>query len=173
MKIFYTIIFIVIQGSFGNYVFGQSDTVEWFDEEHYSKIYNPYTNSVNSSYDYSNKYDFDGDNINDSLLLIGNGGAHVYYYLKIVLSSDNIERNFPTVQMDFVYEATKKELENIDSLIQIGVYDFDDDGKNEIYLNFNNDFSTIPNEWKEKGIKSKRVMLNFENHELTCTDYIE
>lgn len=169
MKILYITIIVLIFST--SILYGQSDTTELGGN--YSSIYNPYTNSFNSSYDYSNKYDFDGDNINDSLLLIGQGGVHAYYFLRIVLSSDSIQRNFPTVQIDFPYEMTSEEFEQetIKDFIQIGIYDFNNDGFLEIYLHFNNDFSMIPKEWKAQGIQSKRVILDFKNNNLNCKDY--
>ena len=38
--------------------------------------------------DYSGNWDIDGDGRKDSVLFIGNGGAHLYYHLRLRLSSE-------------------------------------------------------------------------------------
>ena len=54
-----------------------------------------------NTHNYSNNWDFDLDGKKDSLYFIGTGGAHLYYYLKIVLSSDNQPREFSFIETDF------------------------------------------------------------------------
>ena len=43
---------------------------------------------VKQTHDYSNNWDFDGDNVKDELYFIGNVGAHLYYQLRVILSSN-------------------------------------------------------------------------------------
>jgi hypothetical protein len=136
-------------------------------------IYNPQTKSTNFSYDYSNLWDIDGDNKNDSLYFIGNGAAHTYFYLRIILSSDNEIRNFPFIQLDMPYFSDEK------SLLQFGknpglqfvVNDFDKDGVKDVYCNFNNTMSTIPKSWRIKGIKTKYVVMNLKKGKMQIRDY--
>ncbi len=154
---------------------GYAQTIPF--DENYVQIYNPYTQTINSSYDYSDLYDLDGDGKKDSLLFIGNGGAHVYYYLKIVTSSDQKTWAFPTAQIDFPYPETKQKLTKKASACfpQLMIDDLDGDKKDEIYLNFYEDLYDdsyqIPTEWKKQGVKSKRVILNFEKGKLLVKDY--
>lgn len=60
-----------------------------FENEY--RISNP---TLNYSYDeisqihnYSNNWDFDNDGIKDQIYFVGTSGAHVYYFLRVVLSS--------------------------------------------------------------------------------------
>ncbi|MCR9155325.1 MAG: hypothetical protein NXI09_14565 [Bacteroidetes bacterium] len=48
--------------------------------------------------------------------------------------------------------------------------DFDQDGVDEIYLNLNNHFASIPAELRSKGIKSKKIRIDYENGELRLSD---
>ena len=151
----------------------QADTIKTIDNEYSQYIYNDDTKSGNLSYNYSNKWDFDGDKQNDSLFFIGNGGAHAYFYPRIILSSDGLTRNFSTVQIDMPYfmpiETLKKWKTN--SGVQFIVDDFDNDGVQDIYLNFNNPFGDIPKAWKIQGIKTKYVLLRFRGKKLSVKDY--
>lgn len=63
--------------------------------------------TINYSYDstaqthnYSNNWDLDKDGINDEVYFIGTGGVHLYYFLKVVLSSDHRPREFDFIQTD-------------------------------------------------------------------------
>lgn len=51
-------------------------------------IIHPESKILNLSYNYSGKWDFDGDGHNDGLFFIGNGGAHAYYLPRLILSGD-------------------------------------------------------------------------------------
>src|SRR3954471_2996099 len=72
--------------------YAQSDTVPGNSCQPYfnsKKVSINYSYSVSTqTHDYSNNWDFDGDGKTDNLYFIGTGGAHLYFYLRIVLSSD-------------------------------------------------------------------------------------
>jgi hypothetical protein len=53
------------------------------------------------THNYSNNWDLDNDGIKDELYFVGTGGAHLYYYLKVILSTDKKTREFNFVQSDF------------------------------------------------------------------------
>lgn len=57
--------------------------------------------NLSQSHNYSGNWDFDKDGKMDEVLFIGTGGAHAYYFLKVVLSSDHQPRAFPFIQTDF------------------------------------------------------------------------
>src|SRR6185503_11589353 len=81
----------------------QTDTTANSFEILYKKT-NPTLNykydQSNQIHDYSDNWDFDMDGKNDQLLFIGTGGAHLYFYLRIILSSDSIVRNYPFIDLD-------------------------------------------------------------------------
>lgn len=175
MRHFYTILLLTSTSVAAN---AQSDSTDMKEvdipfSEYTEEIYNPETETKNTSYNYSNKWDFDGDEKNDSLLFIGNGGAHTYFYLQLTLSSDGIKRDFPNVQLDMPYPDSLESLKKWGkhSGVQLVVDDLDLDGISEIYLNFDNPFGAISAEWNKKGIKSKYVVIDFKNGKLIIKDY--
>jgi hypothetical protein len=135
--------------------------------EYIQYIYNPHTRSKNLSYNYSNKWDFDNDGKNDSLVFIGNGGAHVYFYLRLKLTSETITREYPTVQLDMPYFKLQEEpgvIKNPATQLIIG--DFDKNRTTDIYLNFDNSFSRVPKTWKKAGISDKSVVISWKSNYL-------
>ncbi len=51
-------------------------------------------------HDYSGNWDLDRDGTPDEIYFIGTGGAHLYYYLRVVLSSDQKVRDFKYLESD-------------------------------------------------------------------------
>ena len=51
-------------------------------------------NDSSQTHNYSGNWDFDADGKADELYFIGNGGAHLYFHLRIILSSDELENYF-------------------------------------------------------------------------------
>jgi hypothetical protein len=143
--------------------FAQTDTITHPNEENLKYMYNPETNTSNLSYDYSNKWDLDGDGQKDSLFFIGNGGAHTYFFLRIVLSNDNKLRDFSSIKIDMpiISDQNLPKESGKNSAVQFIPGDFDNNGTVDLYINFNNSFSRIPKEWKKKGIVSKYVIISF------------
>lgn len=136
-------------------------------------IYNPETKSVNLSYNYSGKWDFDGDGKKDSLFFIGNGGAHAYFYPKLILSKDGSTRIYPTVLLDMPYFNNKVQLEKFrkNPAVQLIVDDLDKDGITDIYFNFDHSSGAIPKTWRRKGIHTKYVIVSFAGGTLKCNNY--
>lgn len=56
---------------------------------------------ISQTHNYSGNWDFDSDGIKDEMYFIGSGGAHLYYYLKMVLSNDKTPREFKFAETDF------------------------------------------------------------------------
>ena len=54
---------------------------------------------------------------------------------------------------------------------QFVVHDFDKDGIEEIFLNIDNPFSTIPKALKGKGLTASRILLDYTKGELIVKDY--
>lgn len=115
------------------------------------------------TYQYSNLWDLDNDGIADSVSFIGNGGAHTYFYLEVWLSSSNEWTVYPTFQIDMPY---LNEMDTINEITQFTVFDFDKDGKDEIYLNIDNPFGSIPEKLKTAGLTSKQILFEVENNKL-------
>ncbi len=120
------------------------------------------------TYQYWGLWDFDNDGIKDSLSFVSNGGAHAYYYLKILLSSKKEWTIYPTFQTDMPFLNTEN---TVNKITPFSVSDFDKDGIDEIYLNINNSFSHIPKKLKKKGVTSKQIVIEFEKNTLVVKNF--
>jgi len=127
------------------------------------------------THDYSNNWDFDGDKINDQLYFIGNGGAHLYYHLRVILSSNKKVYNLDFIQLDMPSLTNIDELKNEplkDYITEFAIFDFDSNSVDDIYVNFDDTFSSIPCKWKLKGVSSRHLILNFNKGKLNIKNYI-
>jgi hypothetical protein len=123
--------------------------------------------------DYSGNWDFDKDGQKDGLLFIGTGGAHLYYYLRIVLSSDSMARNYTSLNLDnpilHIQEGNPK-MDPVNLLHQFTVLDIDNDVQEEILLLLDRFSRGSP--WLNKqGIDSDSVVVRFESKEVSFFDY--
>ena len=130
--------------------------------------YNSELNMEILTYQYFDICDLDNDGTNDLISFIGNGGAHTYYYPEIRLSSSNEIVTFKTFWIDMPYLLRDNK---IDEITQFLIVDYDKDGVNEIYLNINNPYGSIPKKMKQKGLTSKSMIIEFENDQLIVKNY--
>lgn len=124
-------------------------------------------NEKRQVHDYSGNWDLDGDKKPDSVYFVGNGGAHLYFHLVIVLSTDPERKDFPFLVTDWPL------LEPVDKLKKEGgrfvpasfpkfvVHDFDKDSLPEIYLNTDTSFAPVPAIWKKRGVTSQHVLIDY------------
>ena len=116
--------------------------------------------------DFSGNWDFDGDGQKDSLFFIGNGGAHLYYHLRLVLSIEKKARDFPFLVFDLLYLGEAKDLntnKGLPLIPQWVVHDFNGDGIEEIYLNTDINFCAIPRRWRMRGLTSRHILMGYKN----------
>jgi hypothetical protein len=123
------------------------------------------------THDYSGNWDFDGDTKKDSLLFIGEGGAHLFYHLKVVLSSNYEVYNYPWITTDFplLDSSEKLSAKDIQQFPKFVVADFNKDSLQDIYVNIS-DGHNIPAEAKKNGISTPQVVIRF-NGKLVVCDY--
>lgn len=120
--------------------------------------------------DWLNKFDLDGDFVNDNIFFEFTGGAHCCYKINIVLSSDKEERKFP-FEMDGGYVFF------VDNSIpeQFDIKDIDHDGLPEILMQiqtYNGRPEDIPSEWtKQYGIRSNKIIIEYSGGEIITRDY--
>lgn len=125
-------------------------------------------NFINSNW--LDKFDFDGDSINDHIYFDFSGGAHCCYKINIVLSSDKKERKFP-FEMDGSY------IGGVDNSQpdQFDIRNIDSDGLPEILMRiqtYNGESETIPTKWKtDYGIKSNYIVIEYNDGQIKITDY--
>jgi hypothetical protein len=135
-------------------------------ENNYSKS-NPtlkysYDNT-SQTHDYSNNWDFDKDGINDEVYFIGTGGAHLYYFLKVVLSTDHKPRKFDFIQSDFPLLTATDTLTFDKTAFGFVVTEF---GKNltpTIIVRLDKQTFYGNKELKKRKVKTKNVLVSFEN----------
>lgn len=150
----------------------QTDTLLSIPNEKYARyVYNPDIELDVLVYHYG-LWDIDGDNQKDTLAFTGNGGAHTYFHFSIWLSSQKRWTHYPSFFVDFPYPDPIDDLEELDQYYpQLVIYDFDKDGLNELYINFDNPFGSIPKELKEKGLRSKKVWMDYNKGELRVLNF--
>ena len=137
-------------------------------------IHYSYT-GLTQTHDYSNNWDFDGDGETDGLYFIGTGGAHLHFYLRIILSSDKKIRNFPFLELDFPCVGSVSELKSSSFypppfFPRFVVNDFNtgapgDNANDKIYLHLDS-HSEIPAVWKKRGVSSSYLLLLYEKGEI-------
>lgn len=100
MKLLITLLFLMSTlNSFAQKVENISNSFENDYRKSNPTLNYSYDNSL-QTHDYSNNWDFDKDGIKDELYFVGTGGAHLYYFLKVVLSTDKKPRAFNFVESD-------------------------------------------------------------------------
>ena len=116
--------------------YSQIDTPRLPNETYSQYILHPETKLANLSYNYSGKWDLDGDQKTDSLYFSGNGGAHAYFFLRVILRSDSKIRDFTFIQIDFPLIQNKKLLLEAgrNPALQFVPDDFNNDGITDLYL---------------------------------------
>jgi hypothetical protein len=139
-------------------------------------------NIVKQTHDYSGNWDFDGDGKTDGLFFVGTGGAHLYFYLRIILSIDKKTRNFPFLELDMpclgnIDELKHPELYHPPYTAQFIVDKFiggvpTNDTNDKIYLHLDKS-AVIPKEWEKRGVSSAYLLLYFKKGRIFIQNYIE
>lgn len=157
--------------------YAQSDTTvaaagnscqPYFDNNKNS-IHYSYT-AATQTHNYSNNWDFDGDGKKDELYFIGTGGAHLYFYLRIVLSSDNKMQNFPFLELDMPCLSNINDIDNAFFVVD-KFASMKSNGRNDkIYLRLDAS-ADIPLKWKKKEVKPNRLLVTYERGKIIIKDY--
>jgi hypothetical protein len=176
MKIALTAMILVLISTMA---FSQADTLTNSFEAIYKKSnpslrykYDPVTQTHN----YSGNWDFDQDGKTDEVLFVGTGGAHLYYYLRIVLSKDNVVKNYPAIILDMpllpgAAELKKPGFNPVRAFAQFAVFDADSDNINEIFIQL--DTSTAAanaKQLRKLGITSQMMIISFKDGKIKFND---
>jgi hypothetical protein len=133
-------------------------------------------------HNYSWNFDFDGDIDSDSMYFVGTGGAHLYYYLKIRLSSTKKTYEFHDIQIDdpTVYDVSYLKKTNFLSPYPPAcVVDYYGDLAQTRYggnlsqhaLFFRLEKYVYSKSWLSKGINSDYILLYFDQGEWTIRNF--
>lgn len=170
------------------FFFSLASTVVWSQqampsnsfEASYKKT-NPAINykydSVRQIHDYSNNWDFDKDSKPDQVYFVGTGGAHLYYFLRVILSTDNLVRDFSFLQSDFPILPSEEQLNKPDFNpknvgIQFAVFDYTKDNINDIFINLDNTSFEIGKKFlNKKGVKTNYIIVTFKKGKTIFKDF--
>lgn len=130
------------------------------------------------THDYSGNWDFDLDGKTDALYFIGNGGAHLYFNLQIILSSNGKTQNFPFLLLDIPL------VEEIDYLKEQKFYpppifpqfvvdDFDADIQDEIFINvYKSTLDIIKDDLKAYDVTSRYILIDFKDGQIELSNFM-
>ena len=119
--------------------------------------------SATQTHNYSNNWDFDKDGINDEVYFVGTGGAHSYYFLKVVLSTDHKLREFDFIESDFPFLTATDTLNFDKTPVGFVVTDIDKNSTPTIIVRLDEETFYGNNELKKRNIKTKNIIISFEN----------
>ncbi len=119
--------------------------------------------SASQTHNYTNNWDFDKDGINDEVYFAGTGGAHLYYFLKVVLSTDHKLREFDFIQSDFPLLTATDTLNFDKTPVGFVVTDFDKNSKPTIIVRLDEQTFYGNKELKKRNIKTMNIIVSFEN----------
>ena len=120
--------------------------------------------NISKTHNYSNNWDFDNDGIKDQLFFVGTGGAHLYYFLKVILSSEKLSREFDFIESDFPF-LTSTDTLNIDKTsVGFVVATFGNNQTSSIIVRLDNSsYYSHEKMFLKMGIKTKRLVVSFES----------
>lgn len=172
------VVFITIVNLFSTILWAQSDHVPNSYKETYDSAFpnlKYFYNTSTQTHDYSGNWDFDGDRNPDSLFFIGNGGAHLYFHIRLKLSSEHQERDFQYLVSDFPMLDSISHFKKVYGKSQIYpifvVHDFNHDGKMDIYFNTDINHAPLPSKWKKKGITSRSLLITYEKKDIVIKNF--
>lgn len=120
--------------------------------------------AISQTHNYSNNWDFDKDGIKDELYFVGTGGAHLYYYLKVILSTDKLSREFDFIQSDFPFLTATDTLKMNETAVGFVVTNLGKDLIPTIIIRLDdNTYQVHKNELTKLKITTRNVAINFEN----------
>jgi hypothetical protein len=167
------ILHIVLYSFLSIHAIAQADALDSIEGMSFKSYYESNNPSLKYTYidslqlhDYSGNWDFDGDGKTDSLTFIGNGGTHVYFHVRVVLSSNKRKYDYPFLEFDMPLAAKidewKKNKGTFPPNAAFIVADFDKDGRDEIYFQLNTRYSPIPERWKKRGLHAEYILADVE-----------
>lgn len=170
-------LFICMSTVFTGYA--QSDSISNSFSSTYKRTYPELHYSYDQAkqiHNYSDNWDFDQDGKTDQLFFVGTGGAHVYYYLRIILSSDGVVRNYKFLENDMPvladYELLKPKGGNPLQYVQFSVSDFNGDGNKDIFLHIDHETQMAHiKQLIKAGINADAVLLTYQNGAFRIQNY--
>jgi hypothetical protein len=118
---------------------------------------------ISQIHNYSNNWDFDKDGIKDELYFVGTGGAHLYYYLKVVLSTDKKSRELSFILSDFPFLTATDTLSLEKTIFGFSVTNLGEDITPTIIVRLDEQTFYGNKELRKRKIKTENVLVSFKN----------
>ena len=119
--------------------------------------------NASQTHNYSNNWDFDKDGINDEVYFVGTGGVHLYYFLKVVLSTDHKPREFEFIESDFPLLTATDTLNFDKTPVGFVVTDFYKNSTTTIIVRLDKQTFVGNKELKKRNIITNNIIISFEN----------
>jgi hypothetical protein len=131
--------------------------------------------NLTQTHNYSDNWDLDKDGKVDQLFFVGTGGAHLYFYLRVVLSSDNKTRDLDFIQSDdpvLPPDTETKKQDYIPEKYNTNFSIFTNKDKNIcVFVKIDDSsFATEKSQLKNKGVKTKYIVIYFKNGQTLLKD---
>jgi hypothetical protein len=119
---------------------------------------------ISKIHNYSHNWDFDNDGIKDELYFVGTGGAHIYYFLRVVLSSDKKVRDVNFIQSDFPFLNGTDFLNSEKTNAGFAVLSIEKELTPSIIVQLDEStFDAFKKELLKEKIKTRNSLISFKN----------
>ncbi len=116
------------------------------------------------THDYSGNWDLDKDGVKDEVYFVGTGGAHLYYFLRVVLSHDRHVKDFRFIESDCPFLTATDTVNLGRKTTGFVVAELGKKRTPAIIVRLDDStFCSCKNHWKRKKVRTKNVMVRFEN----------
>ncbi len=114
-------------------------------------------------HDYSGNWDFDQDGIKDELYFVGTGGAHLYFFLKVILSSDRKVHEFSFLESDAPWFSETSISELTKQPYGFTVTKLHPQASESIVIRLDeNSYRIHKSQLKKNNIQTKTIAVSFE-----------
>lgn len=121
------------------------------------------------THNYSGNWDLDEDGQLDSLWFVGTGGAHLYFYLSAMLSTENKIREYPFLQTDFpqlAFDSTGTSIppNHLSKEKAFAVVNFGVEEGLGIFISLDqSSFQAAQKKLAQKGIQTNGILLRWKD----------
>jgi hypothetical protein len=122
---------------------------------------------ISQIHNYSHNWDFDTDGIKDQIYFVGTGGAHIYYFLRVIFSSDKKVRDIKFIQSDFPLLKATDSLNSEKKPHGFTVKNLGKELTSSIIVRLDEStFDAFKKELMKQNIKTKNCSISFKDGEI-------
>jgi len=117
---------------------------------------------ISQIHNYSNNWDLDTDGIKDQIYFVGTGGAHIYYFLRVILSSNKKVRDINFIQTDFPFLNGLDSLNSEKTNAGFAVLNIEKELTPSIIVRLDEStFDAFKKEFMKENIKTRNSLISF------------